>query len=110
MSHHQRNRDQEKFEEDIRARQQNIIWPDTVRNARSIDEYFWRGAENASLVQRIAAWLFGVAFIGLGLMFLWLAHREGSFLGIAVSVVLLALGARIFFNGCRRRPSKERLP
>jgi hypothetical protein len=37
---HRRNLD--KFVDEIRAGQQNIVFPDTVRNGRSVDFFLWK--------------------------------------------------------------------
>src|ERR1700679_431856 len=68
MSHHHRKPDElDDFVKDAEARRRNVVFPDTVRNGRSVDAFFWRGSPNPPLVQRIAAWMFGLAFIVAGI-------------------------------------------
>jgi hypothetical protein len=55
------------FMDEINAKQRNVIWPDTLIHARSVDFFLWRGSPNPTIVQSIAAWLFGVSFVAVGL-------------------------------------------
>jgi hypothetical protein len=93
--------------EDAKKRQRNIVFPDTVRNARSIDAYFWRGSPDAPLVQRVAAWLIGLTFVGGGFCLIEaIRSREeesGAFLTNLVALLVIAVGAKTFYNGCKRR-------
>ena len=86
------------------GRAQALVFPDTVRNARSVDAYFWRGSPDAPLVQRIGAWLFGLFFMVLGFSFLWIAPRlEAQFFENLLGLLFIVLGVKIFYNGCKRR-------
>jgi hypothetical protein len=77
-----------------------------------VDAFFWNGSANPPLVQRIAAWMFGLLFIGYGLRFIAFAVDEpdgqdhpwiafGTFMLLAVFCSLV--GMRIFRNGFPRR-------
>jgi len=46
--------------EEIRARQRNTVWPDTLRNGRLADAFIWKGSPHATLVQRTGIGLFGL--------------------------------------------------
>ena len=95
--------DKQKFIEEMKARQRNIVWPDALKNSRSADEFLIKGSAKPTLVQRIAAWLFGISFMGLGLFFLALALHEHAWpLGV-LTVGFCALGIKIFSNGCTER-------
>lgn len=52
-----------KLSSDIKARQRNILWPDTLRNGALVDAFAWRGSPNASCIQRIGTALFGLLFL-----------------------------------------------
>lgn len=64
--------------EDIRNNQRNIVWPGPLVNSRGVDYFFWKGSPNPSVIQRIAAWLFGLVFLGIALMLLDLAWNLGD--------------------------------
>jgi len=102
MNHH-RGEDREHFIDEIRQKQRNIVFPDTVRNARSVDAFLWRGSPNPTMVQRIGAWLFGLTLIGGGVLFLDLARTDGA-LVFLIAALLLLLGARVCRNGFPRNP------
>ena len=104
-------RDLDKFIDESRASQRNIVFPETVRNGRSVDVFFWRGSPAPTLIQRIAAWLFGLMFVAQGFIFGYFAFDVGKkedsvvgfvFIGL-MSLALIALGMRIFRNGFPRR-------
>jgi hypothetical protein len=105
---HRRNLDE--FIEETSSSQRNIVFPDTVRNARSVDAFLWRGSPNPRLVQRIAAWMFGLVFVGLGAEFFFQAVQERVKYGFSIGVVIILalslsfvlLGIRTFRNGFPR--------
>ena len=107
----QRRQQLDKFIGDIRARQRNIVFPDTLRGGRSVDAFLWNGSPNPSLVQRITAWMFGLIFVILGLTFMPVVARirdvDGSWIGawfmMVISVALVLVGIKIFRNGFPRR-------
>jgi hypothetical protein len=103
MKHRPKDMDQRKFIDDIRGKQENILWPDTVRNSRSVDAYLWKGSPSAPLVQRIGAWLFGLCFFVLGLRELIVSIQLRDWLFILLSVGSIFLGTRIFINGCKKK-------
>jgi hypothetical protein len=99
MSHHRKPDD---FIEDAKARQRNIVFPDTVRNGRCVDAFLWKGSPNPPLVQRVAAWLLGVFFLFAGLAFwnIGARRRENiSWALDAISLAIILLGIRVFRNG-----------
>ena len=104
-------RDLDKFIDETRASQRNIVFPDTVRNGRSVDVFFWRGSPAPTLVQRIAAWMLGLTFIGNGLVLFGLAVRMRpeswgvSWIMTFGSFCSILIGMRTFRNGFPR-PTK----
>jgi len=101
--------------DETRASQGNIVSPDTVRNGRAIEYFFWKGSPAPTLVQRIAAWMFGAALTVGGLMFLPLAaeirNRGGSWIDWELYVVLacfnIVVGIRFFRNGFARKAATK---
>src|SRR5712692_329360 len=98
-----KRRNLDKFIDESSARQKNIVFPDTVRNARSVDAFLWKGSRNPPVVQRIAAWMFGLIFIVLGFAMFFLTTKawdDGSWLGIGVTAIMslssVGIGLRVF--------------
>jgi hypothetical protein len=88
--------------EEIKAKQSNTVWPDTLRNSRGVDEFLWKGAPNAPLVQRIGAWIFGLTFILLAVVFADIAYEKHAWPIGALAVILLMVGGKVCLNGIRR--------
>jgi hypothetical protein len=110
--------DLDQFLEETKGRQRNIVFPDTVRNGRAVDVFFWRGSPNPTLVQRFAAWMIGLFLIiqAVFMLSLTVQTRDPSTpriveIGLpALFAFAIALfGARIFRNGFRR-PTKPEPP
>ena len=99
MTHH-RQESSKDFIDEIRERQSNTVYPDPVRNARGVDFFLWNGAPNPTLVQRIAAWLFGLTFIGYGILSPMLPNS--GFFEWFLAAGLFLLGAKVFRNGFPR--------
>ena len=102
-----RRRKLDNFVDETRESQRNIVFPDTVRNARSIDEFLWRGSPHPSLVQSLAAWMLGLVLIGLGIEVGALAVVAASSIAdVIVATILslftISLGIRTFRNGFPR--------
>jgi len=86
---------------DIKGRQQNIVWPSPLRNSRAVDAFLWRGSPKPTVVQRIGAWLFGLTFVGFGLLPLLMVWHEtisGALVMIAMGSAALLLGIKICRN------------
>jgi hypothetical protein len=99
----------DQFIDDVRARQRNFVFPDTVRNGRAVYVLLWRGSPDPGFVQRIGAWLFGLMFIGTGAVFLMQAAQAraeedwaGFGLTLLISLGLISVGVRVFRNGFPR--------
>jgi hypothetical protein len=103
MTHRKPPTSRQDFIEDIRQKQQNTLWPDTLRNSRSVDSFLWNGDPNPSRVQRIAAWLLGLASVGFGVLLLDLARTGGGWLCRIMASAALLLGLKMFRNGFRRK-------
>jgi hypothetical protein len=101
-----RHHDLDNFIDEAAGRQRNIVFPDTVRNGRSVDAYLWSGSPDAPFVQRIGAWLIGLCLAFAGLSLLSLGFKEESRLLAFFSLPCILLGVKIFLNGCRRHKGK----
>ena len=94
--------------DDMRARQRNTLWYDTVFNGRRVDVFLWRGSPGAPLVQRIGAWIIGAELIGLGCLAVIAARKENSMLIAAASIFCFGAGYKVFRNGFRRNKREQR--
>lgn len=104
--------EQEQIIEEIKARQRNTVWPDTLVNGENVDAFLWKGSPNAPLVQRIGAWVFGIAFMLFGVTLIEIdretAPYRKSILDVIFGVAVFGLGLKIFLNGFRRQKKEER--
>lgn len=94
------------FIAEFEAKQRNIVFPDTLKNSRSVDEYLLKGSPDAPLVQRVGAWIFGIAFIIVGLALLGVARERQIWPPVLLSIISLSVGLRVILSGFRKRKSK----
>src|SRR5271168_186081 len=99
MKHSRPDADLRNLIAEARAKQSNIVWPDWLRNGRVLDDFLWRGSENPTLVQRIGAWLIGLCNFVMGVEFLGLGLKGGSFLEVLFSIAVIAMGVNTFLCG-----------
>jgi hypothetical protein len=99
--------DHESVIEEIEAKQKNTVWPDTLRNSRSVDAFLWKGDPGAPLVQRMGAWIFGLFFILAGLGWVDVAYEKESIVFGVLSIGWFLVGAKIFLNGFRKRTTQK---
>jgi len=93
------------FIAEVRDRQRNLVFPDTVVNGRRVTELFWKGSPDATLTQRIAVGLFGVAFTVIGLASL--GDLKSEWWGILWCWLIILLGLRTLRNAFLRRKGRE---
>lgn len=83
-------------------------------NGRSVDEFLWKGSPDAPLVQRMGAWIFGLAFmlIAVGVMDAYLEQSPDrqSIAEVVFAIAVFAVGLKVFLNGFRRRKKGEQEP
>lgn len=112
MTNHLTGNDRRNLAGEMRAKQRNILWPDTLINSRAVDAFLWRGATNPTLVQRIGAWLFGLSFMAAGLGCVSLALLDGTWswgpiaIG-AFGIVGFAVGIKTFLNGWPKKNARN---
>lgn len=92
---------------EVRARQRNTVWPDTLRNSRGLNELLFRGVPDAPLVQRLGVWILGLFVLFGGLCVLDIAYEKRSWQVMVFSSVFILIGVRVFLNGFRGRKSKK---
>lgn len=99
-------KDLDSYMESVRARQRNLIWPDVLRNSRSVDEFLWKGARDAPLVQRIGAVIVALAYLIVVLAFISLAIEQGSWFIGAFAAIPFGVGAWFIRNALMRNRHK----
>jgi len=88
--------------DDLRSKQDNLIWPNALVNQKGVDAFLLNGSLNPTPVKRVAAWLMGVMFMAPGMITLF-AWKQLPWFVIVLALGTVALGIRIFINGCRAR-------
>jgi hypothetical protein len=86
------------FTESIRLRQRNTAWPDTLRNSRGVDQLFWHGSPQATVIQEVGALVFGLGFLCVGISFLYWSTQTSSLFIRFLGALLLCLGVRVSFK------------
>ena len=86
-----KNQSSKQLLNDVRARQRNTVWPDTLRNGLSVDGLLWKGCHNATTVQRVGIAIFGLAFLTAGLTFAYTAYSQRSAIIAILSVPFILL-------------------
>ncbi len=101
----------EQIREDIEARQRATVWPDTVRNGRSIDAFLWKGDPNAKPIQRAGLVVCAFPFFFMAAFAvatpLVKNFKDSSIIGFFVAVVPLLISARLIRNAFLR-PAQHR--
>ena len=109
MKNKTENSNQQRLVEEIEAKQKNTVWPDTMKNSRSVDEFLWKGSPDAPLIQRMGAWLFGIFFLLCGFACLDLAYKSHSWADVIYSVAGFLIGGKVFLNGFRRHKAAKHM-
>jgi len=93
---------------EVESRQRNIVWPDTMRNSRGMDELLWKGSLTATKVQRVGIAVWGLLFLSLGLFFMFvLGPEQHSIMEVVFGLLLVALGTKISLNAFMRKPKPQ---
>jgi hypothetical protein len=111
----------EQWEGELTNRQRNIVFPDTVRNGRSVDALLWKGNPHATRVQRIGIAIFAAFYLIIGVLLIYAGSQadswdlpEGStadkFGTLLLAAPCIYLGGRMLRNTFLRPPSKSDQP
>lgn len=87
--------------DEIKAKQENFVFPETVRNSSGVDAYFLKGDPKAPLVQRVGAWIFGAFFLLAGVVFANFTLQDRSWAVAVYSIVGFLVGGRCILSGFR---------
>jgi hypothetical protein len=97
------NTSRNNLRQDLEAKQRNILWPDTLTNARRVDEFLWKGSPSPSGVQRIGTAIFGLFYLGIAAFFLIESIHSHALLWLLVGILWAAFGGKIAMNAFRRK-------
>ncbi len=79
--------------EDMRDRQRNTVFPDTLRGGRSVDELLFKGVPHAPLVQRIGVLVIALSYVIIGVAFVLMTLEKKQWLtGLFAAVIFAAAG------------------
>jgi hypothetical protein len=87
--------------EDLARSQGNTSPPDIIRNTARAEGFLWKGSPDATPVQRIAFFLFGVMFLCQAFFTVPLGAGERSFPVILFGYALGFIGLRLLYNAFR---------
>jgi hypothetical protein len=124
------NDDRERWEEELRNRQRNIVFPDTVRNEGQFYRNIVYGTSRLDLAQRIGAvitgtgsLIFGVVMVLTGVWSVTMASDTdgagitsliaGSIVGVptaAIGILGLCVGWKVVVAGIRRSKHATETP
>jgi len=94
-----RTRNESRLVSEVRSRQRNTVWPDTLRNTALVDCFLWKGSPDATPVQRIGTFLFGMLFLWPAVLLLCFGLFEP---GGALPKILMLLFALPWIGvGCK---------
>jgi hypothetical protein len=100
-----KSRQRSEFLEDVQARQRNTVWPDTLRNGRTVDGFLWKGSPHATTVQRVGIAIFAVCFLAEGFLFVYMAASEtgsgASLIPALFALFWVLIGYRLLRNAFR---------
>jgi hypothetical protein len=88
--------------ESVKASQKNVTWPEVLRGGRSVDELFWKGARDASIIQRIGVVILALVYLMVGVVLVSMAVDQGSWFEIAFAAIPFAVGGWFIRNALRK--------
>jgi hypothetical protein len=101
----------DRIREETEEKQRAILWPDTLRSGRRVDEFLWKGDRRATGVQRIGLAILAMMFLFCASIFGVLLFKEdfwgGRVLEITIGLLTGMLGARLMINVFRHEPKRH---
>lgn len=102
--------DAAEFIQDIRRRQENILWPNVLVGGRAADSFLWRGSAHPTMVQRTGGLIIGGSFSGLGLEIAYFALRDRSVMVGLTACFFCYIGFRLIFVAVQPRRRRKGNP
>ncbi len=94
--------DNDLVSEAVKAKQRYNSWPSAMANSRSVAEFLWKGSPDATLIQRMGAWILGLFFILIGVGFAITGSEQSRWFEFAFLFVVFLIGGKVFLNGFHR--------
>ena len=90
----------EKLMDDVESKQHNTTWPETMVNAKAVDELLWKGSRRITKIQRVGVALLGLAFVLCGILFIgdFGSHGDSRWLPIFFGTGFILVGCRFLWN------------
>ena len=102
----------ERMREDLEPKQKATVWPDTIRNGRSVDAFLWKGDPKARPVQRIGLAIFALAFLlpatTIASIPFQKKFEDGWSIELFLALLAFLLSMRFLRNGFLRPPSHQK--
>jgi hypothetical protein len=93
--------------EDIHAELMSTVRLDRSRESNTGDAFLWKGSPDATFIQRIGLWLFGLYLVGLGAGMIAIGRGEDSLLAGGMGLAGVFLGLKLCRNGSMGRKREK---
>jgi hypothetical protein len=103
----ERRKEQHPIEElvhEVKFKQRNTTWPNTMVNSSRVDEVLWKGSRRITRVQRVGVAILGIAFALCGIFILGSldSTHEGWWIGIPFTTGCILVGCKLIWNSIRK--------
>ncbi len=101
----------DQIREEAEAKQRGVLWPDMLRQSRSIDEFLWKGDRKAKPIQRAALVLYSMMFLSVTVIFVilaWKINDDWLLRGVCIAIgCLLGAGGVRFMRNAFRHVARQ---
>ena len=99
----------EKLMDSVESKQHNTTWPETMVNAKDVDELFWKGSRRITKIQRIGVALLGLTLIAVGVLFIGDFGSDGDsrWLPILFGTASILIGCKFLWNSIRKNDASK---
>jgi hypothetical protein len=102
----------ERLADEVEFKQRNSTWPETMVNAKGVDELLWKGSRRITKVQRVGVALLGLAFVSCGILFIgdFGSHGDSRWLAILFATGCILVGCKFLWNSVRKNDVPKAKP
>jgi hypothetical protein len=104
----------EQIREETEQAQRTTLWPDNLRNTKTVYAFLWQGDPNAKIVQRVGLIVFALFFL------IWAVYILSSFaeaqpedrsaLGLMAGLVFALISVHLIRNAFLKRQTSSEAP